>query len=229
MFLSVIIPVKNSSNNLEKCLDCFYPLHSQLVQIIIVDCCSTDGIDSVLIKHTSLPILHLCGSDDGIYDAFNKGVFEAKGDLVLFMGADDRINLDIFSAVNTFPDNASVLVGGITTNGIVERWSKMLFGIRLLFRNIPHQAMLIRKDMLKEYPYELTYLTLSDYAWNLKHYWSKNINYRFTPIIFCEWAPNGISSIYIDNQFKEIKPVLIKKYAPFLLSLLYQIYRLLFK
>lgn len=225
MNLSIIIPVRNVSALLDNCLTAFYPPHSALSQIIIVDCCSDDGIETVLAKHSDLPIVHLCGPDQGIYDAFNKGVAAATAELLFFLGADDTVNINLFDAADEFPNDIEILVGAITKGTEIEVWRPSWFGVRLLYRNIPHQSMIIKRNVLIDNPYDIKYPLLSDYAWNIDHFWARKIKYKFTSQLFCNWAPGGASQVRGDDAFDMDKPLLIDIHAPPFIALFYKTYR----
>lgn len=227
MKISVVIPVRNAAALLDRCLSSFYPLSPFLMEIVVVDCCSTDGIENVFARHLELPIIHLRGPDKGIYDAFNKGAIAAKSELIFFLGADDSINLQIFEATKKFGRDCDVLVGAITKDGVPERWRPMLGGVRLLFRNIPHQGMLLRKKLIIERPYSLRYPILSDYAWNIESFWSGTVRYRFVSDTFCEWAPGGVSHTARDLNFELDKSGLLRKNLPLPMFAVYLVGRAL--
>jgi glycosyltransferase involved in cell wall biosynthesis len=221
MKISFIIPTRNSSLLLDICLAGFIPLNETVEQIIIVDCCSTDGIEVVLAKYKCLPIVHIREQDKGIYDAFNKGVSAATAPLVFFLGADDTINGEIFNAVREFNIKYDIIVGEITKGKRVERWRPWIWGGHLLIRNIPHQSMLIKREILIKKPYTLKYKILSDYAWNISNYWSNTVKYSFCSRTYCNWDQYGLSNLQIDEVFKIDKQKLIEKNAPYLIRIIY--------
>ncbi len=221
MQISIVIPVKNCSIMLDSCLESFYPINNKLGEIIIMDCCSVDGIYPVIESHKFLPIKHIRGHDLGIYDAFNKGISVANFPIVFFLGADDSINRDIYDAVNHFDEETDILVGRITKGAMVEQWTPWLAGIHLLFRNIPHQAMLFRKHVLIERPYSLKYPILSDYAWNIQNFWSTSLNIKYTSLVFSDWNQTGISNTSVDFIFKRDKSGLISTNSPIKVRVVY--------
>ncbi len=228
MKLSIIIPIYNSSKLLDNCLDHFNDIN-YCYEIIIVDNNSSDCIKDVLVNHSNLPIIYHRDSDFGIYDAFNKGVKYSTGDIIFFMGSDDIIHPDLFRAAKLFSSDLDLLVGGITIGGEVEFWKPGFIGYRLLFRNIPHQAILLKRDYILNNPYSLKYPILSDYAWSIAKFWSKNTKFSYVNKIFCEWSPGGVSYVSRDYEFEADKFNLIKKHAPKSLFLFYFIFKLFFK
>lgn len=60
-------------------------------EYIVIDGNSNDGTEQVLSDHSQDIDVLVRESDDGIYDAMNKGVRLAKGDYICFINADDRL------------------------------------------------------------------------------------------------------------------------------------------
>jgi len=225
MKLSVIIPVRNAGDILDGCLESFCGLSESIHEILLMDCCSTDHTELIVEKYSSnLRIRHFRSQDKGIYDAFNKGVAQATGDIIFFMGADDRVKEGLVNAITSFSEGDDILVGGITIDGQPEAWRPFFLGCKLLYRNIPHQGMIIRKTVVSSYPYSLRYPILGDYAWNLERFWS-GVNYAYSREQFCEWAPGGVSGRSSDVQFESDKADIVNRTAPLILRVMYNVVR----
>ena len=83
--------------------DCLNSVASQShnnIEHVVIDGASTDGTLSLLnSKKDQLSIL-VSESDDGIYDAMNKGIKIAKGDIIGFLNSDDfYANNEVISKV----------------------------------------------------------------------------------------------------------------------------------
>jgi len=101
---SVIIPVHNKAEYLEKSLDCVYAQTFQDFEIIAVDDCSTDGSLEILQRQANAGKLRLYQRSvpgPGGYAARNLGVSKARAEWVVFFDADDSMHdnhLSIFHA-----------------------------------------------------------------------------------------------------------------------------------
>ncbi|UZR94360.1 glycosyltransferase family 2 protein [Chondrinema litorale] len=87
--ISIIIAVYNSASYLNQCLESCIKQTYPEVEVIVIDGGSTDG--SVEIIKTYDKNLHywISESDEGIYDAWNKGLKKASGEWICFIGSDD--------------------------------------------------------------------------------------------------------------------------------------------
>jgi glycosyltransferase involved in cell wall biosynthesis len=87
---SIVMALYNSNDTLTRCLESIVAQDYPAKEIIVIDGGSTDGgidtlnrFDSQIAHWTSEP-------DNGIYDAWNKGLAVATGEWVCFLGADDQ-------------------------------------------------------------------------------------------------------------------------------------------
>src|SRR5438128_992919 len=88
--ISVITAVKNRVGTLGACLRSVQAQTWQGVEHIVVDGGSTDGTLGVLAASRAKLAKLICEPDRGVYDALNKGIRAASGDIVGFMHADDE-------------------------------------------------------------------------------------------------------------------------------------------
>ena len=89
MRVSIITPVYNGAKTLE---DCLQSIHSQTHphrDHIIIDGCSTDGTLDVIKKYENKITKVISEPDHGIYDAMNKGIKQATGDVIGILNSDD--------------------------------------------------------------------------------------------------------------------------------------------
>ena len=90
-YLSIVIATYNSAKTLEKCLESIKSQTFKDVEVIIIDGLSTDGTIKIINRYKSLISYWKSEKDDGIYDAWNKGVKESSGEYICFVGSDDYL------------------------------------------------------------------------------------------------------------------------------------------
>src|SRR5574338_1308498 len=87
--VSIIISVKNAHLLLAQTLQSIRLQHYHSIEVIVIDGSSTDGTIDVIHDNTDIIKFFKSEPDDGISDAFNKGVKLATGEYINFQGAGD--------------------------------------------------------------------------------------------------------------------------------------------
>lgn len=108
--LSVIIPVYNVKNYLDKCLESVVKQTYKNLEIILVDDGSTDGSSKICDqwshKDRRIHVYHM--SNHGVSHARNEGLKHIKGSFVSFIDSDDWIDMDMFEKmINSMIENHS--------------------------------------------------------------------------------------------------------------------------
>lgn len=112
--ISVITPSYNSSEYIREAIESIQIQDYDNFEHIVVDGQSTDGTLKILRDYDHLSII--AEPDEGIYDAMNKGLEQASGDLIAWLNSDDVYVDNAFSKmVSKFRDNPdSKLIAGST-------------------------------------------------------------------------------------------------------------------
>ncbi len=90
MKISVITAVRNGRATLADALDSALAQDHSDLELIVIDGASTDGTQEVIQRYAGRLDHVISEPDEGIYDALNKGLRLAMGDIVGFLHADDR-------------------------------------------------------------------------------------------------------------------------------------------
>lgn len=145
MKISIIIATWNAAKTLNRCLGSIVPQLTNETELIIIDGGSNDNTNEIIDSYGNKVSVHITEPDKGIYDAWNKGVKNAKGDWVMFIGADDVLlpdalnsylkviyetsnicDFDYICAHNEFVDMKGKLLKVL---GDMPEWSKMRRGM----------------------------------------------------------------------------------------------------
>ena len=89
MKISIITVSFNSSKTIKDTLQSVRDQSYQEIEHIVVDGASKDGTQEILKNHKNGLSALIIEPDYGIYDAMNKGIRSAKGDVIGFLNADD--------------------------------------------------------------------------------------------------------------------------------------------
>ena len=99
---SVIIATYNAAGTLEKCLQRVKAQDYTNFELLVIDGKSTDGTLHVIERNKIMIAYFISEPDKGIYDAWNKGLLQAKGEWIVFIGADDFLLPDTLSSYAAF-------------------------------------------------------------------------------------------------------------------------------
>lgn len=92
--ISIIIATWNAAETLRDCLDSVVPQLTDETELLIIDGGSMDDTMNIVESYGSKIAYSVSEKDNGIYDAWNKGVKAAKGQWIMFVGADDKLEPD---------------------------------------------------------------------------------------------------------------------------------------
>ncbi len=207
MKLSIITISYNSSKYIEKCISSILPQLTDEVEHIVVDGSSVDGTQSLLEKVSHDNFTFKSERDNGISDAFNKGVELAKGEFVWFVNSDDWIASNsiktIISYINSTPD-VDIFYGQILSvkNSTYKQVPIAKDRDLNYMMSIYHPATIMRKSKIVELGgFRLKKKVAMDYDLFLRAYINKC---RFTYIssVLSYFRHGGVSTEEKRNRFK---------------------------
>jgi glycosyltransferase involved in cell wall biosynthesis len=175
------------------------------IEWIVVDGASTDGTLDILRQNEDVIDYWVSEQDTGIYDAWNKGIRHAKGDWILFLGADDHLwKQDVLQKMAAMLDAAyptyRVVYGKVALvnkegEGIYfpgEAWEK----IRNRFRSVmclPHTGLFHHRDLFRVHgEFDTSFRISGDYEFLLREL--KNRDAMFVDFVIAGMSIGGISS-----------------------------------
>lgn len=173
-------------------------------EYIVIDGGSIDNtcgiIEEYLEKFENKRILvkFISARDKGIFDAMNKAVQLADGEWVIFINADDTFNSNNVLE-NVFNTNESYFgIDVIYGNTVRITGEKSILSkgkpIELMLRNMPfcHQSSFTRIGLIKEMPFDLSYI-VSDYNFFLRSYLCGK-KFKYIDITIANYSMEGFSN-----------------------------------
>jgi len=103
--ISIITVVKNNKNYIEKNIISLLDQKYKNYEHIIIDGKSTDGTLDIINKYKKHFSHFISENDDGIYDAMNKGIDAASGDIIGILNSDDYFYEDALKIVKSYFEN----------------------------------------------------------------------------------------------------------------------------
>lgn len=158
-FFSILTAVRNAEAELPATLESVLRQTYPRCEHIVVDGASTDGTPDLLRRAGTARLHWISEPDRGIAHAFNKGVGMAAGNVLLFLGAgdrlaDDRVLADVAELLRGRP-RPWVAYGDcrFTYPGGAERMVRRNFSPARFRRYccLPHQATWVDRDLFRQY------------------------------------------------------------------------------
>lgn len=192
---TVITVTYNCASTIERAIKSVLSQKYHNIEYIIIDGKSTDGTKEIIQTYENQLAYWVSESDTGIYNAMNKGISHATGDIISFLNGDDwYLNDSVFNKIYDLFDgsNAQIVAGRVTSEGNPRRIiTKEDLDILYYKMVLPHQAIFTRKKIFEKYGYfNEEYKTAGDYEWLLRLY-TKGIPITCTDIIVAEFSLGG--------------------------------------
>jgi glycosyltransferase involved in cell wall biosynthesis len=191
----VIVVCRNPGRRLRRTLESVWAQRGTQPDLVVVDGASTDGTREWLERERPRIGTLISENDSGVYDAMNKGVAAAKGDWVLFLGADDALASEIVLSemISALRDTTSAVVVGEArySDG---RTYRLASHPRPLARNfVHHQAAFYRRSVLEENGrFDAMLRVMADYDFNLR-LWKAHVRFKPVSLRIAECGAGGLS------------------------------------
>ena len=192
---SVIVACKNPGQRLPAALASVWEQLHVAPELIVIDGGSTDGTREWLESQRSRLAALVSEPDRGVYDALNKGIALARGDWVLFLGADDRLAGDMVlsEALNWMKKTEAGVAAGEATYDD-GRIYKLRSHVNPLARNfVHHQAAFYRRSLFAENgDFDGSLAIMGDYELNLR-LWKNRVRFKPLPLRIAACGVRGLS------------------------------------
>ncbi len=204
--LSVITVAYNSASTILATLQSVASQTLQGVQHIVIDGASPDGTAALVRAHDKSAVLLVSEADTGIYDAMNKGLRLATGEIVGFLNADDRYAHDdvlarVVAAIHD--ESLDALFGDVaffhaeTPARLVRRYDSSRFRPeRIAWGWMPaHPAAFFRRSVYARVgEFKTDYRIAGDYEWIARAFSRGPLAYRHMAQVLVHMQTGGIST-----------------------------------
>ena len=207
--ISIITAVLNASSSIRYCLDNVKGQTYQPKEHIIIDGGSTDNTVAVINEFGSAITKTFSEPDAGMYDAMNKGLKSATGDIVGILNADDYYaNNRILEKVATVFQNPNVdacygdlhYVKCDEEHKVVRYWRAGNFTVSDFDQGWmpPHPTFFVRRKIYEQYGgFKLDLGTSADYELMLRFLLKHRIKCSYIPETLVHMRSGGISCVSI--------------------------------
>ncbi len=217
MKISIITVVYNNLINIEESINSCLSQDYNDIEYIIIDGKSNDGTVEIIKKYLKKGISKFVSEpDEGIYDAFNKGVFYATGEIVGFLHSDDLFENPsvITNIAKTFKNfECDGVYGNLkyvsanNTKKVIRRWISSPFRYSQLTYGWmpPHPTFFLKKTVYNKYGnFNKKYKISADYDFMIRVLKQKELQFKYIPQFFCKMRMGGNSNS-ISNIIPKMK------------------------
>ena len=214
--ISLITAVFNNERHIETAIKCVSDQSYPNIEYIVVDGGSTDRTLEIINRHRD-KIHHLVSEKDkGIYDALNKGVNLATGDVIGFLHSDDLFNSNtvIEKISETFQkmdidgvySDLDYVSQGKNSFKIIRHWKSKPFEPNLLKSGWmpPHPTLFLKKSVYDKVGlFNLNYRISADYDFVLRAFGKSEFKFHYLPRVNVKMRIGGESNRNLERIIKK--------------------------
>ena len=216
MKISIITVCFNSQDTINDTIVSVINQSYSNIEYIIIDGESSDNTIEIINQYKKHVNFFISEKDQGIYDAINKGIINATGDIIGLLHADDIFdnNQVIENVVQNFDKNKEILYGDITyvsknnLNHTIRKWKSNNYS-KNSFKwgwMPPHTGFFIKRESYLKYGlYNLTLGTSADYELMLRMLMVHRLKSTYLPKNITKMREGGVSNSSIKNRIEANK------------------------
>ena len=213
MKVSIITVVYNNQSTIDYAIQSVLSQDYPNIEYIVVDGNSTDATVEKIQNYKENITHFISEPDKGIYDAMNKGLNLATGDIIGILNSDDFYadNHIVSSIVNEFQEKKVDLVFGDIVfvkpenlDKITRYYSSDNFHPRkFAWGWMPaHPSCFLKQQIYEKYGYFKTdYKIAADYEIMTRFMSKYNISYSYIPKVFVKMRTGGVSSANVKSNW----------------------------
>ncbi len=211
VWVSIITVCYNSEKTIERTIKSVLEQTYKSIEYIIIDGASTDRTSNIIHQYEEAfgdRLILVCEPDNGIYDAMNKGIKKASGEVIGIINSDDWYEPDAVEQVvdeylNQDQKDFMVIYGrtGMIKDGELFKISKSSHD-DLEEKMISHPSCFITKKTYDTFGiYDVSYPSVADYDLMLRYKRTGKVNFIPIDAHIANFTLGGMSSTnkaYID-------------------------------
>jgi glycosyltransferase len=156
----------------------------------------------------------LCERDKGIYDAMNKGLALATGDIIGVLNSDDFYCAEdvVEQVVLAFQENETDCLYGdlnyvdpIDTNKIVRKWRSGAYYRKNFLKGWmpPHPTFFVKKSCYENFgTFDTQFKSAADYELMLRFLFKESCSAQYLPKVMIHMRAGGVSNVSLKNRLR---------------------------
>lgn len=212
MKISVVNAVFNRQATIQNAIDSVIAQKYDDIEHIVIDGMSDDGTSQIIQANSANITLSIREPDEGIYDALNKGIRVATGDVIGFLHADDMFADDeVLTRIHDkFAEGQFDAVYGDLVyvdfddpQKIVRYWRSGPYSVHKFRRGWmpPHPTVYVRKEIYEQFGgYRIDLGSAADYECMIRLMFKHRIRVGYLPDVLVRMRVGGKSNASIKNR-----------------------------
>ena len=212
--ISIITVTYNSERYLEECIRSVVNQTHPDIEHIIVDGGSTDRTLNIIQDHRGHLAQWISEKDEGMYDALNKGMAMATGDVIGILNSDDIFaSRDVVASIveNFTAHRVDSIYGDLVyvhpenTQHVMRIWKGFNYKrSKFAYGWMPaHPTFYIRRELVKKLGgYETHYFTASDFEFMARYLYKNRISSHYIPKFLVKMRAGGQSNNSIKSRLR---------------------------
>lgn len=215
MLISIITATFNSEAFIKGAIQSLNQQSYPWVEHLIMDGASTDRTLAIIEEEQTPKQRFFSSKDRGIYDALNKGIAQAKGEVIGILHSDDLFAsaevLQKVAGLFQADDTLMAVYGDLqyvdrkNIHKVIRHWQAGTFqqGDFLWGWMPPHPTLFIRKVCFEQFGnYNLQFTSAADYELILRFLYQHQIKTIYIPEVLVKMRVGGLSNKSINNRWK---------------------------
>jgi glycosyltransferase len=211
MKISIITATYNSVHTIADTLHSLNQQSYQDIEYIIVDGASKDNTLGVIKELCPRVTRVISEPDEGIYDALNKGIEAATGDVIGFLHSDDLFAYsgavkDIVTQLES--SDCDAIYGDLQyvskdeTDNVIRLWKSGVYFKEKLKNGWmpPHPTFYMKRNLYEKFGlFDLSFKISADYDSLLRYLWTYDVKMTYLPKVVMKMRVGGASNRSLKN------------------------------
>jgi len=212
--VSIITVCFNSEKTIEDTIKSVVNQTYENIEYIVIDGGSTDKTIEIINKYKENISTLISEKDNGIYDAINKGIKLASGDIIANLNSDDfyidnKVISDVVAAFNEAKTDLLYAdlyyVDAKDTSKIIRYWKSKSYKEGLFLKGWmpPHPTFFVKKEVYQNYGmFNLEFKSAADYEIMLRFIHRYKASITYLPRVIVRMRVGGVSNASLKNRIK---------------------------
>lgn len=217
MKISVITAAYNREHTIGETMRSLQGQSYRSFEHILVDGASTDGTLAMIERSLDPQCIVISEPDTGIYDALNKGISAASGEIVGILHSDDYYpDADVLARVaeKFTAEHCDIVYGDLeyvrndASRRTIRRWRAGHFRPQSLAWGWmpPHPTVFVSRSVIEKHgAYDTSYRIAADYDAMLRYFGDSSLKFGYVPSVMMKMRWGGASNKSLTNMAIKMK------------------------